>query len=45
MMGDTERIVFTMARAAPWVQDPTKNQQEFGADTMKDWDTAPLQTP
>lgn len=38
MMGDTERIVFTMARAAPWVQDPAKDQQDFGSDTLKDWD-------
>lgn len=36
--GDTERIVFTMARAAPWVQDPAKDQQDFGSDTLKDWD-------
>lgn len=45
MMGDTERIVFTMARAASWVLDSDKNQQDFGSDTTKDWDIAPLQTP
>jgi len=34
-------------RAAPWVQDPAKSQQNLGSDTLKEWEKhiTPLQAP